>query len=251
MTEEILKVIKEAGKIILNAHDISFDIESKQGDANFVTQYDTQVQDFLYKELSKIIPNATFIGEEDKNQKKVNNGSCFIIDPIDGTTNFIFDYKHSAISVAFMQNGEIITGYVYNPYLDEVFYAHKGKGAYLNDRPLHMKDIHLKDGIAGFGTSPYYRDMTEQSFALARKLYNRALDIRRSGSAALDICYVAANRYVLFAEFCLSPWDYAAASLIVREAGGNITTMDQQPLTYDKPISILAANPAAYKDFIH
>lgn len=249
MMKEIEEIVKEAGQIVLKARHIENGIESKQGSANFVTKYDVEVQSFLYDRLSKLLPKADFIGEEDLKREALTGEYCFIIDPIDGTTNFIFDYKHSSISVGLMQQGKIAAGVVYNPYLNELFSAEKGKGAYLNDRLLKVKSLGIKDGIIGFGTSPYYPEKADETFALARKLFDQALDIRRSGSAALDICYVAANRFVLFFEYLLSPWDYAAASLILTEAGGTITTLDGKDLPYYEGCSAIAANPLAYNDF--
>lgn len=292
MIQQILEIIRSAGQIMLQAHDIDNGIDSKQGSANFVTRYDVEVQEFLRKSLKELVPDADFIGEEGEEEKLYSKQNCFIIDPIDGTTNFIFDYRHSSISVAWLQNGAVVFGAVYNPYLDELFYAEKGRGAYLQRRnrnistetdniyeeraftetdtfeaagvltsskdnrssirtelKLTVKNLKLSEGIAGFGTSPYYRELTEKSFELAKKIFQKALDIRRTGSAALDLSYVAAGRYVLFAEYVLQPWDYAAASLIVQEAGGRITTLDGEELTYDKPCSILAGGPKAYGDF--
>jgi myo-inositol-1(or 4)-monophosphatase len=249
MLESLKTIVKNAGQIMLQAHNISDGIESKQGRANFVTKYDVEVQNYIMKELTSLYPQATFIGEEDSAASNQPGEYCFIIDPIDGTTNFIFDYKHSAISAGVLHNGQIIAGVVFNPYLDEMFYAEKGKGAFLNEQPLHLKNLPLREGIIGFGTCPYYRDKAEETFLIARKLYDRALDLRRSGSAALDICYVAANRFVLYFELFLSTWDYAAASLILTEAGGCISQMDKQEITFTSGCSVIAATPAAYQEF--
>jgi myo-inositol-1(or 4)-monophosphatase len=249
MLEKIKNIVKEAGQIMLSAHHIRDGIESKQGRANFVTKYDVEVQNFLYRELGKVLPDAGFIGEEDKSWTESDAKYCFIIDPIDGTTNFIFDYRHSAISIGLLYQGEIILGVVYNPYLDELFYAEKGKGAYLNGRRLIVSGLSINEGIAAIGTCPYNREKAEETFRLARKLYDIALDIRRSGSAALDICYVAANRYAIYFELILSPWDYAGASLILKEAGGCISTMDRGELPYTLSCPVLAASAKAYEEF--
>ncbi len=248
MIHEIIAVVKEAGRIVINAGNIQGGIESKEGRANFVTKYDVEVQRFLISELVKLYPQATFIGEEDDN-KEFPGEYCFIIDPIDGTTNFIQDCRHSAISVGLMYQGQMIEGVVYDPYLDELFYAVRGTGAFLNDKPLRMPDLPLGSGLVCVGTSPYYREKAEGTFALARKLYDQALDIRRSGSAALDICYVAAGRYVLYFEFKLSPWDYAAGSLILEEAGGRMSVIGGGELPLVHGCSVVAATPKAYEEF--
>jgi myo-inositol-1(or 4)-monophosphatase len=249
MIENIKAVVKNAGQIVLNAGNIKDGIESKQGRANFVTKYDVEVQEFLYKELAKLYPSADFTGEEDKKHSKPTGEYCFIVDPIDGTTNFIFDYRHSAISVGLLKKQEIIAGAVYNPYLDEMFYAEKGKGAYLNGRLLKLNDLSISEGIIAVGTCPYNRDKTDETFRIARKLFDKAMDLRRSGSAALDICYVAAGRFALFYELSLEPWDYAAASLILTEAGGQISDMDRKKLPLTGAASVIAAAPAAYDEY--
>lgn len=248
MIEDIKTIIKATGQIVLDAHHIQESVEIK-GRANFVTKYDLEVQSFLFQELSKIYPNATFIGEEDKKKADAPGEYCFIIDPIDGTTNFIFDTKHSAISIGLMHQNEIVAGAVYNPYLDELFYAEKGKGAYLNGNPLKITDLKLSEGLASFGTCPYNREKSEETFQLIRKIYDIALDVRRGGSAALDLCYVAAGRFVLFYEMLLQSWDYAAGSLILTEAGGCISTNTKECLPLTSPCSVIAATPSAFEDF--
>jgi myo-inositol-1(or 4)-monophosphatase len=250
LLNEIISIVTSAGDIILEAQHIKDHVESKQGQANFVTKYDVEVQEFLYRELAAILPEASFMGEEDEvKNHQINKGYCFIIDPIDGTTNFIFDYKHSCISVALMLQGEIILGVVYNPYLKELFTAEKDKGAFLNGKQLFIKELALEDGMVSIGTAPYYREKADETFRIARLVYDKALDLRRSGSAALDICYVAAGRIVLYYELLLSPWDYAAGSLILTEAGGKIRTMDGKLLTFEHPISILAGNHTTVQQY--
>jgi myo-inositol-1(or 4)-monophosphatase len=248
MIDEIIKVVKEAGQIMLQARNIQSGVVSKEGRANFVTKYDVEVQEFLFAELAKLYPTATFIGEEE-DQRVTPGEYCFIIDPIDGTTNFIMDYHHSAISVGLLYNGQMAAGVVYDPYLNELFYAERGTGAFLNNKTLRIADLPLAEGLVCVGTCPYYRDKTDEVFALTRKLYDAALDIRRTGSAALDLCYIAAGRFVVYFEPVLSPWDYSAASLIVTEAGGRISTIDGSELNYTKGCGVVAATPTAYEEF--
>ena len=253
MLDKIISIVTAAGDIMLEAQHIQDYVESKEGQANFVTKYDIEVQQFLYRELSVVLPEAGFIGEEEDagNARQTNKDYCFIIDPIDGTTNFIFDYRHSCISVALKLRNEIILGVVYNPYLKELFTAEKGKGAFLNGRQLVMKELSLEAGVVSVGTIPYYREMADETFRIARLLFDKSLDIRRSGSAALDICYVAAGRIVLYYELLLSPWDYSAASLILTEAGGVISTMDGKALTFEQPLSVLAGNKITVQQYFN
>jgi len=254
MINNILKCIKKAGEIILSAnyHEDN-NLHSKSGTANFVTEYDLKVQDFLYKSLVEVIPDVNFIGEEsDTNDiNKLKQGFSFIIDPIDGTTNFIHNYRYSSISVALLKDGEIIFGAVYNPYTDELFHAEKNKGSYLNNQLIKTGSRGLHDGLVCFGTSPYYRNLADQTFDLLKRLFLNARDIRRSGSAALDLCYIACGRCDVFFEMILSPWDYAAGSLIISEAGGIITSMSGEPVTLDVSSSVIAANKSAYDDFMN
>ena len=130
-----------------------------------------------------------------------------------------------------------------------MFYAQRGKGAFLNGQPLHVSSNQLEEGLVCFGTSPYYAELIEQTFDLVKTLHKASLDVRRSGSAALDLCDIASGRCELFFECRLSPWDYAAGSLIVQEAGGRISRMDGTGISLDKGCSVLAGGPAAWEDY--
>ncbi len=249
MLETIVSIIRQAGALLLSAHAKERDISSKEGKANFVTKYDIAVQQFLQQRLQAAFPSAAFLGEEGGASQLKKSGDTFIVDPIDGTTNFITDYRHSSISIGLARDGQMYAGAVYNPYLDEVFSAKKGEGAFLNGARICCGNRPLCEGTVGFGTSPYHPDLCDATFDLLKALYRASLDIRRSGSAALDICYAAAGRTALFFEMVLEPWDYAAASIIAAEAGGLCTQLDGSPITLEKGCSILAGNPAARADF--
>jgi len=238
----LIQTVKECGQVILNADRSAIAIDSKAGPANFVTEYDKKVQDLLEEKLTAIVPDARFVGEEENSEKVTPTGKYFVVDPIDGTTNFIKDYHVSCISVALIEDGKVQIGIVYNPYLDEMFWAERGNGAYCNEKKIHVSEQPLSNGVVLFGTSPYYAELHEKSFEMAFKYFKQALDIRRSGSAALDLCSIAAGRAELYFELKLSPWDYAAGSLIVEEAGGIVTTVEGEPVSLDKPCSVLARN---------
>jgi len=167
MVNKITDIVKEAGKIILSAHNQESSITAKEGKKNFVTKYDVAVQNFLFEELGKAFPDAEFIGEEAENDFSIN-GLRFIIDPIDGTTNFMQDFRCSCISVALCKENDVIAGVVYNPYTNEIFSAEKGKGAYLNGEKIRVSDRPLSDGLALFGTSPYHPENTDATFELLR-----------------------------------------------------------------------------------
>ena len=245
LVDKIADAVRDCGKIMLEAVRTSDMVDEKEGHANFVTTYDKKVQETLKEKLTEILPAAAFVGEEDDIHASIQRGLAFIVDPIDGTTNFIKDYHVSAISVGLINNGKSYIGVVYNPYLDEMFTAERGKGAFLNGKPIHVSRNPLSEGIVLFGTAPYYEELSRKSFDLAYEYFRQALDIRRSGSAAIDLCSIAAGRAEVYFELRLSPWDYAAGSLIVEEAGGVVTTVDGGEITFERPCSVLAANGRA------
>lgn len=248
MIGKIIDIVKEAGKIILSAHNQENSITAKEGKKNFVTKYDVAVQEFLFDELGKAFPEAEFIGEESENNFSINS-LRFIIDPIDGTTNFMQDYRCSCISVALCKENDVIAGVVYNPYTAEIFSAEKGKGAYLNGERISVSERPLSDGLALFGTSPYHPENTDETFALLRKVFDLSRDIRRSGSAAYDICMVACGRCEVFFEKELQPWDIAAGTLITKEAGGIVSDYEGEPINFSTPNDVIFANPKAYEEF--
>ena len=248
MLNKIIETVKEAGRIILSAHNQEASVTAKEGKKNFVTKYDVAVQSFLFKELGKAFPRTEFVGEEGENDF-TSDALRFIIDPIDGTTNFMQDYRCSCISVALCNKNSIIAGVVYNPYTNELFSAEIGKGAYLNGKKITVSERPLSDGLALFGTSPYHPENTDETFALLRKVFDISRDIRRSGSAAYDICMVACGRCEVFFEKSLQPWDIAAGALILKEAGGIATDYNGNEINFSSPNDVVFANPVAYEEF--
>ena len=249
MLEKIIDTVKKAGEIVLSAHNQESAVTAKEGKKNFVTKYDVAVQEFLFEELGKAFPEAEFVGEEGENNFE-SNALRFIIDPIDGTTNFMQDYRCSCISVALCKENDLIAGVVYNPYTNEIFSAEKGKGAYLNGKKISVSDRPLSDGLALFGTSPYHPENTDETFALMRKVFDFCRDLRRSGSAAYDICAVACGRCEVFFEKELQPWDVAAGTLILKEAGGLALNFKGNEISFSKPEDVIFANPKAYEEFV-
>ena len=164
------------------------------------------------------------------------------MDPIDGTTNFVRDLRQSAISVALAKDGVIEYGVVLDPYKAELFSARRGGGAFLNGSLIHVSDRPLSQGVFGMGTAIYRREYLAPTMRLTEQLFRRSCDFRRMGAAALDLCNVACGRTELFFEYSLCPWDYAAGSLLVTEAGGVISTLDGQPLAFDRRCSCWASN---------
>lgn len=240
---------REAAELILHAHGIL--AETKSGRRDVVTEYDRRVQALLMQRLSEAVPGARFFCEELDEHDRLDAEQLFIIDPIDGTMNFVHGFHHSCISVAYAERGEVLAGVIYNPYTDELFAAVKGGGAYLNGRPIHVTDEGLAGSVVCYGTAPYNPELTDKTFETAKKLYAASLDLRREGSAALDLCTVATGRAGLYFELKVSLWDYAAGDLIVREAGGVCCRIDGSPFPTDgSRTGIAAGSPKAMAEFL-
>ena len=192
-----------------------------------------------------------FFCEEQDEHDDLHAGELFIIDPIDGTMNFVHGFHHSCLSVAYVRGGELCAAAIYNPYVDEMFTAIRGEGAFLNGRPIRVGGEALRDSIVCFGTAPYDLDLADEGFALARLAFDASLDLRREGAAALDLCSVAAGRAGLYFEMRVSLWDYAAGLLIVQEAGGACARLDGRPLGLEPARdSIAAGAPGALAEFL-
>ena len=238
--EAIIQIAKEAGRIMVTADRPK--VMQKAGHANFCTEMDEKIQAFLIDRLSKVIPDASFLGEEDGQDEftsKMESGYCFVIDPIDGTSNFIYEYRPSVISIALLKEGAPYMAVVYNPYDDMVFSATKGEGAYLNGERIMSSDAPLSDSLTVFGTAPYYTELQEKTFEIAKNLLPLCVDLRRSGTAAWDMCCVAMGRCSLYFELKIQLWDYAAAALIATEAGCTATDIEGEELSYKGATSAL------------
>ena len=251
--KEILDIMiaaeREAAELVMHAHGIM--AEMKTGRRDVVTEYDKRVQALLVERLRAAVPGACFFCEENSVQEDLSARHVFIIDPIDGTMNFVKGMHHSCISAAYMSCGELLAAAVYNPYAGEMFTAVKGEGAFLNGRRIHADAAPLRETVFCFGSSPYRPDLADEAFRLARIAFDASLDLRRFASAELDLCMVAAGRAGLFFELSLSFWDYAAGSLIVAEAGGVCSTITGGPLPLDGSKSTLAVGgKQAYSDFM-
>lgn len=252
LLSEIKDIAKRAGSIMLSASVDDKSVMSKDGHANFVTLYDEKVQAFLIAALSDVLPEAHFVGEEDGQEvflPEFETGYTFVIDPIDGTSNFMKAYRPGVTSIALLQNGKPYLGVIYQPYSEQMFYAQKGAGAFENGKPLLPVETPLKDCLVGMGTSPYYgEEISRSALEIGLWYLNRSIDIRRTGSACYDLCMVASGRTGLFYEPRLCLWDYAAGCCIVEEAGGKVTDMYGNPLTYRGKTSLCAAASGVSKE---
>ena len=239
MREKLMQIARTAGEFF-SARSLSR-IDQKEGHANFVTNIDREVEEYLQQALLSLVPGSQIIGEEKENGA-LTDAPTWIVDPVDGTTNLIHDYRCSAVSIALCENRSPVAGLIWQPYTQEMFYAEAGRGASLNGKEIHISETPFDKALIAVGTAPYHAELAEKSMELALAFLHSCADIRRSGSAAVDLAYLAAGRLDAFFELNLKPWDYAAGSLIVREAGG-VVTMPLEPgeMRYDRSTAILAS----------
>lgn len=224
LVHRVKPIIKEAGDLLLSFYHKRLTWKEKGGDNGFVTEADIASEQFLIKSLTPIIPQASFFAEE--SGKKGENDYCWVIDPLDGTTNFAHNLPYFCISVALTYKKVPVFGMIYQPLLNELFYAQQGKGAWFNDQPLKLKEMPFEKSLIAIGL-PYaknerYAYILENTWAISRQAYA----IRHFGAVALDIAYVAAGRLdgVIFSD--LGWWDVAAGIAILEEAGGKITDFE-------------------------
>lgn len=241
LIEQAVKAVRKAGALLTDQSAIR-NIWAKS-ETDFVTNVDVTVQETLKAQLASLAPEIQFMGEEQDNSRLDWNRPCWILDPVDGTTNLIHSFRHSAISLALAEAGQILFGVVYNPYSGECFTARRGQGAFCNGSPIRVSGAdRLEDSLLCAGTVPGRRELADKAFCQMRNLYNVCQDIRRTGCASLDLCWVACGRLDGYVELFLQPWDYAAGLLIVNEAGGRITAPDGSPLSLCQGGPLLASN---------
>ena len=241
LIEQAVKAVRKAGALLTDQSAIR-NIWAKS-ETDFVTNVDVTVQETLKAQLASLAPEIQFMGEEQDNSRLDWNRPCWILDPVDGTTNLVHSFRHSAISLALAEGGQIVFGVVYNPYSGECFTARRGCGAWRNGRFIHVSSVsRLEDSLLCAGTVPGRRELADKAFCQMRNLYNVCQDIRRTGCASLDLCWVACGRLDGYVELFLQPWDYAAGLLIVNEAGGRITAPDGSPLSLCQGGPLLASN---------
>lgn len=234
----------EAGAVLLQHLHRPLNIEEKGRRADLVTQADRASERVIVDRLRAEFPNATILGEE-SGERKGTSGERWIVDPLDGTTNFAHGYPLFCVSIAYERDGEVVAGVVYAPLMDEFFAAEHSAGATRNGERINVSRIHrVADAMmcTGFKPSDYDRNATQ--FARASR---NAQAVRRDGAAALDLAYAAMGRFDGFWEFDLSAWDTAAGSLLVREAGGRVSALDGTAFSLGGS-SILATNGALHDE---
>jgi myo-inositol-1(or 4)-monophosphatase len=200
---------------------------SLKGPRNFVTAADRRAEEIVREELAKARPDYGFLGEEGGARPGADLSHRWIVDPLDGTTNFLHGIPHFAVSIALERNGTIVAGLTFNPANDELFVAERGKGAFLNDRRIRVAARQrLAEAVVACGLPHFGRGdlaLARNEIAAAQQHY---AGLRRYGAATLDLAWIAAGRFDAYWERDLSPWDLAAGMLLVREAGGFVSDLD-------------------------
>lgn len=245
-TEKLLEVAKEAameaGEIHLRYFGKKKEISTKANEYDLVTNVDKQSEEKILSIIKSHFPEHSFLGEETGTHTENGSEYLWVIDPLDGTTNYAHNFPHFAVSIGLIYKGEISLGVVYDPFKNELFWAAKGAGAYLNFDPISVSKIDkLTDALLATGF-PYNRDgALDRNLRYFSKLVYEAQAVRRPGAAALDMCYVACGRLDGFWELCLAPWDTTAGTCIIREAGGVVTNFGKKDYDiYEK--NIIASN---------
>lgn len=217
--ENVERIIKKAGQMIIEGNGA--DEITEKGRYDYVTETDKKVQEYIITSISELFPEAYFIAEEKENEILTMEKSTWILDPVDGTLNLIHNLRFSGISLAYAEEGEIKYAAIYNPYSEELFTAEKGKGAWLDGSRINARNVtSTEECIASVGTSSGNRVKSGLDFENMRNIFECCRDIRRLGSASLELAYIACGRIDFFVERNLKLWDYAAGMLIVTEAGG-------------------------------
>ncbi|MFM2281126.1 MAG: monophosphatase protein [Pseudomonadota bacterium] len=221
---------------------------SLKGPGDYVSQADRKSEKIVKDELMKARPTYGYLGEETEGEIKGTDGAHrWIVDPLDGTTNFLHGIPMFAVSIGLERNGEMFAGVIYNPATDELYTAEKGGGAYVNDRRLRVSSRRsLSDCVIGTGIPHLGRGQHGKYLIQLRHVMGEVAGVRRMGSAALDLAYVAAGRMDGFWEEGLSPWDIAAGIVMIREAGGFVSSLSGGSDILDSG-SILAGNEHTHK----
>ena len=231
LTEAVAKEIKDA----------PFSVDEKEGVLNIVTSNDIKSQRMLVEGLSEILPEAGFFCEEE-GLRDTESEYIWVIDPIDGTANYARGIGDSAISVALISGGEPLVGVVKNISREECFSAVKGLGAELNGRAIRVSKRSFDNGLLCTAMSLYKKEHAKVCSDIIFDAYLRCNDVRRFGSCAIELCYLAAGMCELYFEIRVFPWDFGAALLILREAGGVARGLQDSELSYTRPTVVIGAN---------
>ncbi len=249
MLETAIMAAKESGKIQMAHLDKETEITYK-GEINIVTEVDKLCERNIISIISDHYPDHSFLAEEEMTDEAFTGKYRWIIDPLDGTTNYAHGYRCFCTSIALQREDEVILGVVYDPVTNELFYAEKGKGAFLNGVNIHVSDTtELTKSLLSTGFPYDIREGKKTNLEYFNTMAIKAQAIRRDGAAALDLCYLAAGRFDGFWELKLMPWDMAAGALVVTEAGGTVTNLNNGELNIFND-DILATNGLIHEEML-
>jgi len=252
MKKKLIKIIKEASKILVEGYYNEKEVRFK-AKKDLVTKYDVAVEEFLKEKLKKEFSDFNIIAEESDNSNLKFDNSI-IIDPIDGTTNFVNKVPHTAISVGVYKNKKPYMGVVYNPILDELYYAKVNKGAYLNKKKIEVsKEKNFQKALISTGfpySSGTCSDDLNSVIKQMKNILPNCQDIRRLGSASLDLCYVAKGTYEGYYEMNLKAWDVSAGIIILSEAGGKVTNEKGKKYKLFNDKYVVATNSKIHKKLL-
>ncbi|MBE0669008.1 MAG: inositol monophosphatase [Anaerolineales bacterium] len=246
---DLERLARGAGTILRDGYSKEHTVHYK-GTIDLVTEIDHASESFLIGEIQSQFPDSHILAEESGETIGDNDGIWYI-DPLDGTVNYAHHIPVFCVSIAYAIKGIVTLGAVYDPLLDEMFIAERGKGAFLNGKKIYASETtELQKSLLVTGFPYDTWDTKLDNFKYFERLAKKTQGVRRLGSAALDGCYVAAGRFDGFWEFALRPWDIAAAGLIAEEAGAKVTAVDGRADYLSTPISILAAAPGVYEKIL-
>lgn len=248
MLDEIERIVRESGVRVAGAS--GFTVDSKGGRENIVTSADVENEEFLRRELTALIPGSTFMGEEGEEVRVSDEGYTWIVDPIDGTTNFARGIPMVGISVALFRDGEPFIGVVHNPFTGTLWKAEAGKGAFKDGVRIRVSDRGLGDGIMCTAWCTYEKSLAPPCWRVSERMHPLCNDIRRIGTAACELCMLAEGAVDLYFEIRLNPWDYAAALVCLSEAGGCYRGIDRD-VDWNDPSPVIAANGTDNLDVLH
>jgi myo-inositol-1(or 4)-monophosphatase len=249
LKETLLQATQEGATVLRHYFHGEFEVHHKEGVNNLVTEADKKTEEAIFSAIRKNFPDH-FILSEEAGELKQDSVYKWIIDPIDGTVNFANGIPICCVSIALEKNGHMIMGAVSAPFLNEFYFAEKGTGAFLNDRRIEVSDQHEVIHsclVTGF---PYtYINTPNGPLEIFSRLIKKGIPVRRLGSAAIDLCWVAAGRFDGFYEHKLSAWDSAAGFLLVEEAGGKVTDFKGDPYSPYQP-HIVATNGKIHEELL-
>ncbi|MDQ7031581.1 MAG: inositol monophosphatase family protein [Desulfonauticus sp.] len=246
--QKIKEFILQAGEIIQSKWSVPRNINYK-GSIDLVTDTDLVVEKFLLNKIKEICPDVNFIAEETQHNL-LTEKPTFIVDPLDGTTNFTHQFPFVAISLAYVENKTVKIGWTHIPILNELFFAQRGKGAYLNDKPIEVSKISsLQQSLIGTGFPYNISEEIDYILPLLKKVLLSSQGVRRAGAAAIDLAYTACGRLDGFYEIGLKPWDTAAGWLLIEEAGGKVSTFNGSTYQLGQR-EILASNGYIHQDLV-